>query len=422
MKLKAANSCFIIAVIASLFLCKGQLYAQKKYDKVVSVYSKFVSEFYDVKFDAPNGFKCVNSRELWKADMKNKKLGYSYNAIFTYLSDDASCVILYPDFTSYYEVYKRFKARPLKSRPLSLDDEMERMKADTTIFKEQVMEYTGDGAKRYFNSDTVYVYDVRLAQPYRDKYPYLTSIYAGKNGHSDLHFKCFFTDEGYKNKELYIVRLLKSVKYMSDKEVAYQERAANFTIYSKYVMAVFDIQWKKPQGFTDLNKSMSWGNDVRWEYNATFGSEDKNCMILYPFIYQDLYLGKDMGNIIKEDLGVSRRSVPKEKAEAEYAKRVEMLCGDEARHFFNADTLYRCEIPLKQPFEGEYLYCTGIYAYKKGHPKLFFKCFFTEEGKRAEAVYLNKLYQAVKYRHDNWTYDKQKGREEYYKMKIRANK
>lgn len=84
---------------------------------------------------------------------------------------------------------------------------------------------------------------------------------------------------------------------------------------------------------------------------------------------------------------------------------------------FNADTVFIATIPLKNPYQEKYRYCTGIYACKNGRPSITFKCFFTEEGKVNEKKYFAQFYKSIKYRRNKkWFYDNEKSLRTIYEL------
>lgn len=207
-----------------------------------------------------------------------------------------------------------------------------------------------------------------------------------------------------------------------------------FSVYSDYLSKVYDISWKRPKGFTDLYTSIYWSpcgkKSSTLSYNFIFRSKDADCMIMYPEIGLT-YFPKNkikminIKRLIYGDLGcIGKDGILQESAVREFEERVIILSSDDAKKFFNADSVHVCTIPLEQPYQGKYPYCTGIYVSKQNRPDMYFKCFFTKRGKQKEDEYLGKLYKAIGYRNENWTYDDEKYVQENYKLylKKRSNK
>lgn len=198
-----------------------------------------------------------------------------------------------------------------------------------------------------------------------------------------------------------------------------------FPAYSAYVSQVYDVKWESPKGFTEDNDVLRPGH---WRpngqkgtadllYNFIFCSSDSNCLMMYPEMIP--FMADQFLNIkwmILHDCGMASYD------EAEFNSQVKTLMDSEANTQLNADTIYIGVIPLDKPYQDKYPYCTGVYVCKQDRPHFFFKCFFTEEGKRNEAVYLSKLFKAIKYRHADWTYDRDKELSEYQKMRANSNK
>ena len=211
--------------------------------------------------------------------------------------------------------------------------------------------------------------------------------------------------------------------------VCAQNAKLAFPVYSSYISKVYDISWKCPKGFTDLNTSVYWGprgkRSSTLNYNFIFRSKDADCLIMYPeigltYFPKDKIKRIDAEHLIYGDLGcIEKDGALQENAVREFEKHVTVLSGDDAGKLFHADTVYICTIPLEQPYRGEYPYCTGIYVCKQNRPDMYFKCFFTEKGKQKGNEYLSKLYKAIEYRNENWKYDDEKYLQENYKLYLK---
>lgn len=209
-------------------------------------------------------------------------------------------------------------------------------------------------------------------------------------------------------------------------QVCAQNGTLSFPTYSAYMSDVFDISWKGPKGFT-CSEAGLWNSQEKGSesvYNFVFRSEDGDCAIMYPDVDLNRVIDgtkkKPVVRRIYEELGcIGENGSLKEDASGEFAKQVTVLSGDDAKKLFRADTVYVCAIPLQQPYQGKYPYCTGIYVSKQNRPTLCFKCFFTEKGKQKEDGYLGKLYKAVGYRNENWTFDEEKYLQEFYRLRLK---
>lgn len=202
---------------------------------------------------------------------------------------------------------------------------------------------------------------------------------------------------------------------------AFAQNQVSYKDISTFASKAYDITYKKPKGFTDLKLSRYWWmpGDKSWgiglPYDLMFQSKDSNCMILYspvllfsqaPF---NLFSASDQ---VRRELAAAlgmenKKGYLKNTLGIDYDKYMTIWVREEARRSFNADSVFIVELPLKNAYRDKYNYCTGIYVSKKDRPDLFFKCFFTEEGKQQEQKYLKPLYKKVRYRNEEWRYDEQ---------------
>lgn len=83
-------------------------------------------------------------------------------------------------------------------------------------FNEHVTLITGRKVKEMFNADSIYIYDLPLQEPYKDKYTHRTGVVLAKDDRATMVFKFFFTPEGKKEEEKYIGMLSQHVWYNED--------------------------------------------------------------------------------------------------------------------------------------------------------------------------------------------------------------
>ena len=185
----------------------------------------------------------------------------------------------------------------------------------------------------------------------------------------------------------------------------------------RYASEIYDIVCKKPKGFIDLKTSLNWwlggvNSGVGFMYDPVFQSKNGDCLIMYPAIGLWLTLEppvrEQLAYEINATLGlmgdVGRQF---QELEIDFEKYVTIRV-DDARQCFNADTIFIVQLPIKKPYKEKYNYCTSVCLYKKDRPILLFKFLFTEEGKRHEHEYLNRLCKRIWYRKKDWMYDKEK--------------
>lgn len=209
-----------------------------------------------------------------------------------------------------------------------------------------------------------------------------------------------------------------------------QNEKNTFSAYAKFISKNLDIMWRKPDGFVDLKTSTSWGPNgtkgVGFRYRSVLQSKDKECLIMYPnislLVDDKIKWNEDLSRVqmigeINRALGLAdKKRTDTDPITFDFDKYVKVLIGKDARKRFNADTVFIAQIPLSKPYLEKYPYCTGIYVCKKQRPPLFFKYFFSEEGKSNESSYLDEFYKTVRYRNENWTLDKASYEKDYYKL------
>lgn len=191
----------------------------------------------------------------------------------------------------------------------------------------------------------------------------------------------------------------------------------SFKFFSRYASKVYDVKYKKPKGFIDLDiktvEALYLGetNTVSL-HSSVFRSRDNNCIVMYPYafffnLYNFSFSTKaTINSEIERMLGLVDDDVQR-KNDIDFNKYVKVLTDKDARKYFNADSVFVADMPIREPYKEIYKYCIGLYVCKRDRPKLFFKIFLTEKGKEEEDKYLKKLYKRVWYRNDNWVYDKE---------------
>ncbi|WP_129585763.1 hypothetical protein [Bacteroides bouchesdurhonensis] len=220
-------------------------------------------------------------------------------------------------------------------------------------------------------------------------------------------------------------------------EVSAQYSIENsFSDYSKYISEVMDISWKRSKTFvwersTVILSQGKRGRGMGAVYSGMMQSKDGNCLILYPNMNFMLVDNKEVPwkwtgdpvlprNQMLDDLHCALKpGMDSDTISIVWEKYVTTYIGKDTP--FNADTVFVSQIPLENLYQGKYMYCTGIYACKRGRPSMIFKCFFTEEGKMNEEKYLSKFYKTVKYRrNDNWSYDNEKAQMLQYELYLKS--
>lgn len=86
---------------------------------------------------------------------------------------------------------------------------------------------------------------------------------------------------------------------------------------------------------------------------------------------------------------------------------VTIVSGGKARRWFNADSVFLYTLPVDDPFKKGYTHCTGMIVSKKGRASIGLKLWFTNAGKKKEQQYLRSLRRKIRYRNDDWKYDRE---------------
>ena len=95
--------------------------------------------------------------------------------------------------------YRDEMARPIPGKTFSLDEHI-------SVLPEKT-------ARKWFNADSVFVYDLPVDDPYQGIYNHCTGVVITKKGRTGFALKLYFTDEGKKNEKRYLQSLRKTIWY-----------------------------------------------------------------------------------------------------------------------------------------------------------------------------------------------------------------
>lgn len=148
----------------------------------------------------------------------------------------------------------------------------------------------------------------------------------------------------------------------------------SYKTFQKYALEVYDVVCKKPRGFIDLRTSVNWwpggmNCGVGFMYDPVFRSKSGDCLIMYPTIglWSTLRppVREQLAYEINATLGwVGDVGKQSQQVEVDFEKYVTIWV-DDARQYFNADTVFIAQLPIKNPYKEMYNYCTSVYVYKK---------------------------------------------------------
>lgn len=200
----------------------------------------------------------------------------------------------------------------------------------------------------------------------------------------------------------------------------FTQNSASFQPISKYISKTYNIDYKKPKGFIALDLYEHWRpgeeSNIGFVYSPVFQSKDKNCIIMYPSLFPFISAQSQAIGEIKAALGQQNKAgQAQEETTIDFEKYITRYTDKEANQFFNADSAFIVQLPIKKPYKEKYVYCTGVYICKKERPVLLFKYFFTESGKLHEQDFLRLLHKKIWYRDGEWIYDERKQSENYFK-------
>lgn len=210
--------------------------AQIFHEECFPKYSYYLSEVFDMTWKQPQNF-------IWEKIETNTwtegRIGRRSVYVGSMQSKDGNCLILYPECISvmfnslgnpdYPEGDPIFAQRQLvydMREALDKDFSIDSIPADLGQYIVTLV-----GRKALFKADTVFVVQIPLKMPYREKYTYCTGVYACKHGRPSITFKCFFTDKGKANDKKYLAEFYKTIEYRRNRKWRYDHEKSLRTIY-----------------------------------------------------------------------------------------------------------------------------------------------------------------------------------------------
>jgi hypothetical protein len=182
---------------------------------------------------------------------------------------------------------------------------------------------------------------------------------------------------------------------------------------------MYGINYTMPEGFTDLKiKEEPFDKFPRKVYSPVLLSEDNNCILMYALVkppYDDSimtfanYIGRPAYWIASYRKEAHRHLIYMELRDIlgiddfNMNDHISILPVEKAKEWFNADSVFFFNSTLapEKAYKGQYNHCTTMVASKVNCPKIYFKWFFTEEGKKNEWKYIEKLGKNVWYSKEN---------------------
>jgi len=225
----------LLYLILSLF--SMPLWAQENnpYEKTFDAYSKYIFENDGIKCKASDELIDLQEYFVVQPIRQDRGAGAIYGPVFR--TRDEDCIIQYPalawplrfmkgekvdDFSYKSQIVREIKAalgHPDFITPSKKSTSSEPMIVtpiyDTTSidFDSYATTIVGKDVKERFNADTIYVYDIPLHEPFKEKYRYCTGLVIAKEGRASMNFKFYFTEEGKAAERKYLDYLDKQIWY-----------------------------------------------------------------------------------------------------------------------------------------------------------------------------------------------------------------
>lgn len=226
-----------------LFILSCNVLSQPKnpYDYTFSEYSDLMNMEFGIICKIPRTFVDQKHYEPWRIkENKSDSPGYVYSPIVR--SKDKECMLLYPYSPVYITEmdYRMSEAvnelnrticedntpvkRTVTNENLPRNNIMAEVKTAFGIPRDSVFDVNnyltvlaGKEARNMFNADSVFLYDLPLDRPYKEKYVYCKGMVISKRNRPAMLIKWFFTEKGKRKERKYINLLNKTIWYEDQK-------------------------------------------------------------------------------------------------------------------------------------------------------------------------------------------------------------
>lgn len=239
---KIGKCCVLSLFILLDFACSASLRkdaSSQEYSKypvkTFPEYADFLSEGYGITCKMPSEFFDKKYSEIWRV-RENRPAAFLYNPILQ--SKDKDCIIMFPFVPIYmseidYRVNKAtreinkvisddtlFNRKPATNESIPRNTISFEIRAALEIDKDALFDFNdhvtvlaGKEARDMFNADSVFLYDIPMDKPYKEKYTRCTGFIISKMNRPTLTLKWFFTDHGKKKETEYMARLNGTIWY-----------------------------------------------------------------------------------------------------------------------------------------------------------------------------------------------------------------
>lgn len=206
-------------------------------------YKVYLEKEFDIQCKRPKGFQELDYVELWKFHPLQRGAGFVFNPILQ--SKDNECLILYPWIILQFSEFDRYvnnvvraignsmsknKEEEENNRELTIDeiarkniihqlrsamghlDKHGEIIQDSTInFNEHINVFSEVEARKKYNADSFYIYEIPMYEVYKGKYSHCTGMVIVKNENTFLQFLWLFTEAGKKKEKEYIEAISKKI-------------------------------------------------------------------------------------------------------------------------------------------------------------------------------------------------------------------
>lgn len=234
----------ITITLLTTALLSSSLFGQKKQSDSFDAHAKYYADAFDVEWTLPEGMVDLDTREFITV-----RQGYRLvnSAVPVLRSQDGKFVLMYnsdPLFVSdemakFYEESKALTRKvqgpqaPDAIGPARNNDNAHRLRISSELgtvygycdelarplpgktfpFDEYVSVLPEKTARKWFNADSVFVYDLPVDDPFQSIYNHCTGVVITRKDKTSFVLKLYFTDKGKKNEKRYFRSLRKTIWY-----------------------------------------------------------------------------------------------------------------------------------------------------------------------------------------------------------------
>lgn len=202
-----------------------------------------------------------------------------------------------------------------------------------------------------------------------------------------------------------------------------------FSEYSEHISKDYNISCKLPKKFVDLKYFELWkfrdspSTGAALFCSPIIQSVDEECLLMYPALlpptseadkkFSNILMAINNKGYVPED-DRHRGHIYSQLRTAfghideygyytipdsvlHFEDHVSVYSGRRVKNYFNADSVFLYNIPLKKPYRQDYNHCTGMIITKAGHPHFQLLWLFSERGKMNEKRYFRRLRKSIRY-------------------------